>query len=456
MFTVKQIKEMTKGTLINGCLKRRVSGISIDTRSLKKGDAFVAIQGVYQDGHEFIPKAIEQGAALLIVSKGSFKGIPKDMAVICVEDTTESLGQIAKVYRKRFQIPVIAVTGSAGKTTTKDLIAQVLSTKFRVLKNHASFNNQWGVPLTILNMRPFHQAAVIEIGTNAPGEIERLARIVQPTVAVFTNIGPAHLKGLGSVEKVYKEKICLLKALKPKGMMIFNGDDLYLKRLKGLKKFRKLSYGTNGESSIQLNLCCLNKRGIFEGVMDRSLKLKLHTPVLENMKNALAAVACGRLLGLSAEQILTSLSKFRFSNSRQFIERISGITLINDTYNANPLSFKSAIQTLASIPAKGKRIAVCADMLELGKMSRSLHQEIGRFLAEHQVDVVLTYGPYARFIALEYDKYKAQGCVQHYRHIIHIGKKLVSLCEAGDVVLVKGSRSMRTERVVEYLKSNLK
>lgn len=422
MFTLKQIQEISGGELLQGCLDVKVCGISIDTRSLKKGEAYVAIRGVYQDGHEFIAKAVEQGAALLIVSRKSLKGIPKDTAVIRVKDTTECLGQIARNYRRRFRIPVIAVTGSAGKTTTKELIAQVLSVQYKVLKNHASFNNQWGVPLTILNLRPEHQAAVIEIGTNAPGEIEHLARIVQPTVAVFTCIGPAHLKGLGSVEKVYEEKTSLLKALAPKGCVVYNSDDQYLKRLKSSKAFRKLSYGTNGESSIQLHLCHLNSRGILEAKINRSFKLKLHTPVIENMKNALAAFACGQILGLSAEQILKGLEKARFSNSRQYIERVNGITLINDTYNANPLSFKSAIQTLASIPAKGKRIAVCADMLELGKISRRLHEDIGRFLAEQQIDVVLTHGSHARYMALEYGKYKTQGIACHYSRVVNIGK----------------------------------
>ncbi|HRZ39853.1 MAG TPA: UDP-N-acetylmuramoyl-tripeptide--D-alanyl-D-alanine ligase [Candidatus Omnitrophota bacterium] len=456
MFTIKEIQKITRGKLINGCSCGKIKGISIDTRSLRKGEAYVAIQGIYQDGHDFIFKALEKKAGLLIVSRPSLKGIPEDVPVLLVQDTTKSLGAIAKVYRSRFRIPVIAITGSAGKTTTKELIAQVLSARYRVLKNHASFNNQWGVPLTLLNLRAHHQAAVIEIGTNFPGEIAYLADIVRPTMAVFTNIGPAHLKGLGSIEAVYKEKTSLLKFLVKKGCVVFNEDDPYLRKLKSRKEIRALSYGTNPQSGIQLKSCFLNKRCIFEGTVNRSLKLRLHTPVVENMKNALAAIACGRLLGLQSDQILKSLEKFRFSNARQDIERVRGITVINDTYNANPLSFKSAVRTLAAIPVKGKRIAVCADMLELGDMSRKLHEELGEFLAQCQIDVVLAHGAYMRFMASVFEKHRSPNSrVKHYSRVSDIGRALSSLCAKGDVVLIKGSRSMKMERVVAYLKSRV-
>ncbi len=454
MLTITQILAATGGTLIRGRrAPARPAGVSIDSRSLKRGNVFVAIRGKNLDGHRFIAQAVRKGASLLVVS-GKISGAG-DLPVILVKDTTVALGQIATAYRKGFNIPVIAITGSAGKTTTKDMIAAVLGSKFRVLKNEKTLNNQYGVSLTVLGLRPGHEALVIELGTNNPGEIKWLAAIAQPTVAVLTNIGESHLEGLRDRMGVYKEKSTIFRGIDRGGYVIFNNDDPFLRKISGEKKRpRVVTYGIERKSDVcARQIQVKNNRKICFHVDGHGFIL--NTPAPYYVYNALAAIACGRLLKISDRESKKALEKLTFGNHRQQMQEIGGITVIDDTYNSNPVSVRNAIKTLDVLTARGKKIFITADMLELGEQSTLLHREKGRWIARSSTDVAITVGKFSRYAAGSIRQGNRNIDVFHHASVAGIPERLKKLCRPGDIVLVKGSRGMRMERVVEFLHRHL-
>ncbi len=454
MMTIAQILAATDGTLIHGRrTSRRFTGVSIDSRTLKPGNVFVAIRGKNLDGHRFIAPAVRKGASLLVVSEkiSSAKNIP----VILVKDTTVALGQIAGAYRKSFDIPVIAITGSAGKTTTKDMVAAVLGSKFKVLKNERTLNNQYGVSLTVMGLRPAHEALVIELGTNNPGEIQWLAAIAQPNVAVLTNIGESHLAGLKSKSGVYKEKSAIFRGVGARGHVIFNNDDPYLRKIRDEKKRPGVvTYGIERNSDVQARqIRVKNNRKMCFHVNGHGFIL--NTPAPYYVYNALAAIACGRLLGVSDRDSKKALEKVTFGSHRQQLQEIGGVTVIDDTYNSNPVSVRNAIKTLDSLRVKGKKIFITADMLELGARSGALHREAGRWIARSTTDVAITVGKFSRHAAGSIRKGNRHIGVFHCASAAGVPARLKKLCQPGDVVLVKGSRGMRMERVVEFLQRHL-
>ncbi|HBO97137.1 MAG TPA: UDP-N-acetylmuramoyl-tripeptide--D-alanyl-D-alanine ligase [Candidatus Omnitrophica bacterium] len=454
MMTLDQILTATDGTLIHGRGgSRRFNGVSIDSRTLKRGNVFVAIRGKNLDGHRFIARAVRKGASLLVVSE-KISGAA-DLPVILVKDTAVALGQIAGAYRRGFDIPVIAVTGSAGKTTTKDMIAAVLGSKFKVLKNERTLNNQYGVSLTVLGLKPCHDALVIELGTNNPGEIEWLAGIARPSVAVLTNIGESHLEGLKNRSGVYKEKSAIFRGIGAKGHVIFNNDDPYLRKIRGEKKRPGiLTCGIERKSDLQARqIRVKNNRKTCFHVDGHGFIL--NTPAPDYVYNALAAIACGRLFGVSDREIKKALEKLAFGGHRQQVRAIGGVTIIDDTYNSNPVSVRNALKTLDALRAKGKKIFITADMLELGARSTPLHREKGRWIARSTTDVAITVGKFSRHAAGRIRQGNRSIDVFHHASIAGVPERLKKLCRPGDIVLVKGSRGMRMERVVEFLHRHL-
>ena len=454
MMTLDQILTATDGTLIHGRGgSRRFNGVSIDSRTLKRGNVFVAIRGKNLDGHRFIAPAVRKGASLLVVSE-KISGAA-NLPVILVKDTTAALGQIAGAYRKSFDIPVIAITGSAGKTTTKDMIAAVLGAKFKVLKNVRTLNNQYGVSLTVLGLKPSHDALVIELGTSNPGEIQRLAAIAQPTVAILTNIGESHLKGLKNRSGVYKEKSAIFRGIGAKGHVIFNNDDPYLRKIRGEKKRPGiLTCGIERKSDLQARqIRVKNNRKTCFHVNGHGFIL--NTPAPYYVYNALAAIACGRLFGVSDRESKKALAKLTFGSHRQQMRTIGGVTVIDDTYNSNPVSVRNALKTLDALRAKGKKIFITADMLELGARSTPLHREKGRWIARSTTDVAITVGKFSRHAAGSIRQGNRSIDVFHHASFAGISERLKKLCRPGDIVLVKGSRGMKMERVVESLERHL-
>lgn len=430
MFTVEELIYATGGQLISGPHQANALSIGIDSRKAKKGQIFVAIKGEKFDAHDFINEVVARGVRILIVHR-PLKVSNKKVSVILVKDTTQALGRLAYFHRMRFKIPLIAITGSAGKTTTKEMVFQVLSQKFTVLKNEGTQNNHIGVPLTLLKLTSSHQIVVLECGTNQPGDIDWLVGITRPTVAVFTNIGESHLEKLKTPQGVLKEKWDLTKYMDTKEVVIFNEDDALLR--KAVKKFKGKIIGFSLKSP-------------------QRKKLPPRFSSTDRCSNALAAFACGRLFGVSLKKIYDALDRFQFPPGREELIKLKDRWVINDTYNANPVSMRSAIDMLSNFSTSGRRIMVAADMLELGRQSKKLHEAIGEAVAQSKINVLFTVGKLARHIGLKAKKKAHQLVVFTYNDIETVVDTLTKMFDQGDVVLVKGSRGMKMERLVERLK----
>lgn len=450
LFTRSELEKILDGKILQqgNCVK--FSDVSIDSRMVKKNGIFIAIHGANLDGHRFVSQAIKNGARAVVVSK-RISVRSKDALVIYVKDTTKALGELARAHRMRFSIPIIAVTGSAGKTTTKDLIAHILKTRYRVLKNQGSFNNHWGVPLTLLKLSSRYDAAVVEAGTNHPGEIAYLSGIIRPTIVVLTNVGLAHLKGLKTLQNIFKEKRSIIKGMMPGGVVVFNADDRLLRSLKTLKK-KMVSYAVTQRADIVAKNIKLETSGKVSFKINGRHQVVMNTPVKENILNTLAAVVCARLLKISYNDVCGALVKKRFEGNRQRVKRVKRITIIDDSYNANLVSFKSALNTLACFPSKGKRILVCGDMLELGSQAAKLHCDLANDVVAAGVDCVFTLGSLMKqFGKSIVRRGLAKVQVSSYDNMTRLTDALGKNILAGDVILVKGSRGMKMERVVEFL-----
>ncbi len=452
MFTVGEIVKAVGGELIKGDTAARIRGVSTDTRKVRRGELFIAIKGDNFDAHQFTAKAAASGATAVLVQHRDVD-CPDPAALILVRDTVKALGALARHHRLKFRIPVVAITGSAGKTTTKEFMAAVLQKKFKVLFNHGTENNHIGVPMTLLQLRPDHQAAVIEAGTNHHGEIDWLGWIACPTIAVYTNIGQSHLAGLGTPEGVLKEKAALIRHLSADGVIVLNNDDPLLRKLirRGGGR-RVLTYGVDRAADLRatgLRSC----RGGLAISLDRGRSFRLSTPVWGNIYNALAVVSCGQFLKVPFRDMALALGRVRPAPGRQCFHRVNGVLVIDDTYNANPVSYKNAIRTLALVRGKGRTFLVAADMLELGERAEALHREVGEVAGRAGVDQVLTMGRWARLIGDGAAAVRPEVITKDYVKQEAIALDLLKGLQAGDVVLVKGSRGMRMELVVESLLS---
>ncbi len=453
MFKVEEIRKAVAGRLRQGEGLVKIKGVSIDSRTVRPGDVFIAIRGKRQDGHKYLPQALEKGAKALIVSKKV--SCPKDVAVINVRDTTKALGLLAAFHRKRFDIPVVAITGSTGKTTTKDMVAAVLQYRRHVLKSEKSENNQFGLPLTLLKLKKSHDVVVLEAGTNQPGDIRWLSRIARPTVAIFTNIGESHLERLKSPWGVLREKQQLLKDMPRGSAVILNGDDPYLRKMT-LKRsdYHVIRYGIEHKADYRASGISVEDNGhVRFRIGGRVCVLK--TPARHCVDNALAAISCGRLFKIQYNILIARLQAYTFHSCRQEMQRIGKNLLIDDTYNANPVSFKAAVRTLDDLTTSGKKILIAADMLELGYKARQLHEAVGKLIARSSVDAVLTTGKYAAYMARAARTGDSGIEAGHYPDLNRLHARLRTLGTGSDIFFVKGSRGMRMERTVEFLKKYL-
>jgi len=450
MFTIAEIIKATKGQLVQGSLKAKVKAVCIDSRMVKKGELFIAIKGDVFDGHDFLDGVIAKGVHVIVVHKDV--DIKNDaVSIIRVEDTVRALGDIARFHRLRFKIPVIALTGSAGKTTTKEMIAAVLARKFKVLKNEGTQNNHIGVPLTLLKLKTLHQIVVLECGTNQPGDIVWLADVARPTVAVYTNIGESHLEKLKTVAGVFKEKWNLTSFMKSKDTVIMNADDHLLFRQTNQKNpFKIISYAKNNKADYKASNIHIHS-GRYLDFQISGKSIQLNSCGVNNIYNALAAIACGMFFKVSFKNIAAALKAFEFPQGRGQILRLGKGWLINDSYNANPVSMRSALQTLSAIETTGQRIFVVADMLELGSQSRGLHQVMGISIAAAGVDVLITVGVLAKLTAVKAKQLNKKMQVFTCADVESAQKYLSRAFRNGDAVLIKGSRRMRMEQVAEFL-----
>ncbi|MGE5280625.1 MAG: UDP-N-acetylmuramoyl-tripeptide--D-alanyl-D-alanine ligase [Deltaproteobacteria bacterium] len=452
MFYIKDVVAATSGVLGPGVVAKHFAGVSTDTRTLQRGDIFVALKGPRFDGHDFIGRAVEAGARA-VVYDGEAKAAPRHrgVAYVRVRDTLAALGDLARFHRRRFGIPVIAVTGSNGKTTTKEMIAHLLAAKYRVLKNEGTQNNLIGVPLTLLKTHSKHDVCVVEMGTNRAGEIGRLADIARPNVGVITNIGPAHLEFLGDLQGVYREKIELIRKLAPPGIALLNRGDMLLGKLARIRTRPVFFYGVNREAEFSASEVTFGAKGI-TFLYNRAKIFEIRHAALHNVSNALAAVGCAVLLGIDSGTIGTRLAGFDSPDMRLKEIRLEGRTVFDDSYNSNPQSLKQAIDVLCRHEGARRRILVMGDMMELGRQTEEFHAYFGRYVAQSCIDVLVTVGAHTRLTAKSAVQSGMKATAVHSFAACAPAVKFFErfLCE-GDVLLVKGSRSMRMEEIVRYL-----
>jgi len=460
-WTVEEVVSATGGQCCFGNMANRFSGIAIDSRHAAPDELFVAICGEVHNGHRFAEAVIDVGGKGVLVNRHETGSLPmdrwKEKNVVCVavEDTTRALGDLAAYNRRRSEASVIAITGSNGKTTTREMTAAVISGRFSTLTPRGNFNNNIGLPLTLLSLRTDHRCAILELCMNHPGEIRRLGEICRPDIGMITNIGPAHLEGVGTIEGVTKAKAELLETVKPGGTVILNADDGRVSGLADRTRNRIIRFGRSANADVRaLSVSVEAESAIFTLLLageKRSIRLK--SPGTFMVSNALAAAAVGHCLGLTAGEIGAGLERFEPVRGRLNIFKLGNeIRLIDDTYNANPESMSAAIDSLKALRGENRGIMVTGDMLELGSHAASLHRDIGAKAATSGISRLYVTGQFAVAVA---DGARAQSMDAGK---IFIGTKekilehLIGRIRRGDRVLVKGSRGMRMETIVEGLK----
>jgi len=457
-WTVAKLVEATRGELLQGAADSLVGAICTDTRSIKAGDCFVALPGENHDGHDFIPQAVaKQACALLLARVDANHGIPAGTAVIKTPDTLYALGELARYLRRQYSIPVVGITGSNGKTSTKEMIAAILGINQSVLKNTGNLNNLIGAPLTLLSMNESHQAAVIEMGINVFGEMQRLVEITQPTVGLVTNIHPAHLQGLQSPEHILAEKGKLLESLGQDQLAVINHDDERLRAFATGLKARTLSYSMH-DAGVAVHLAGPITFDGGASVFPINLegkRLVIRAAILgaHQVQNALAAAALAYGMGHSAETISEGLSRHRAVQQRMELRQLpNGNVLVDDTYNANPMSMLAAVRATLEASHKSPVIAVLGEMRELGPESRKLHRDLGRQIGGLGISRLITLGEFAAAID---EGAQEAGMARSACHHAQDHDEIVALLKSRPVkdswILVKGSRGMTMERVVKGL-----
>ncbi len=448
--TIAEILQAAQGDLIEGNPNTVITRVSTDSRIIKKGDLFVALVGEKFDGHNFLENVCQQGAIGAVVSKpvADFSQLAPPI-IVQVSDTLVALGDIANCHRRKFDLPIIAITGSNGKTTTKDITTSVLAQRFSVFKSEKSYNNQIGIPSRLMQLSETNEIAVLEIGTSWPGEIERLSQITAPTVGVITNIGPAHLELLGSIEGVAEEKGALLAHVKH---AILNADDPMTPRLAGRVCGQITTFGWQTDADISASEIEIDRFGnpAFTLKISGDEIDRVHLPCLgkHNIYNALAAVSVGVWAGLAPTEICIGLEHFQPADMRMEPIAHNDLLIINDAYNSNPESLKSALAFLSDIEINGKRIAILGDMLELGEASDAFHLKAGKAVPTN-IDLLITVGPHSREIACG-----AEGRVEFITSCDtpqQAARDLIEYARPGDAVLIKGSRGIKLEQVLEEL-----
>lgn len=434
------------------------TGVTTDSRAVKPGELFVALKGGNFDGHDYCVKAAELGAAGVVVSR-DVEGLPAGVSVFKVEDTLLAYQQLAHAYRLKQQgLKVFAITGSNGKTSTKDLLAACLGAKYKVVKTQGNFNNEIGLPKTLLSIQPDTDIAVVEMGMRGLGQIAELCRIAEPDSGLITNVGETHMELLGSMENIGKAKSEIVVDLPSDGFAVLNGDNEYVLAAAGKTKAQVVYFGLGENcdyrgsdivtSALGTTFTCTEKKS------GKSVSVRLQIIGEHNVYNALSAIAGAACYGVPLEDSAKALATARLTGSRQEIIYIGDITFINDAYNASPASMEAALKTLAEAKkaAHGavRTIAVLADMLELGAISEDAHRRVGRWAVENGVYYVLTYGPEAAYISEEVKKLGGETC--HYADRQGAADKLRQLATAGDIILLKGSNSMQVGKMLELFK----
>ena len=456
---VEDIRRAAGAVMTPGHREGKFLGVSTDSRHIEKGNLFVALVGEHFDGHDFLKTAVTAGAAGLVIQRdreGKANSLPADVTVLRVEDTLKALGDIAHYWRTKFKVPVVAITGSSGKTTTKEMVATVLGQTKAVLKNEGNLNNRIGLPLTLFRLHARHEAVVLEMGTNRRGEIRRLTEIAEPGIGIITNVGAAHLEGLKSLEMIREEKGDLFDTMAGQGVAVINIDDPNLSPWEERWAGQKVTFGIRRPADVYAeHITHEGEKGtIFTLVMGKtSREITMATIGTHNVYNALAAAAAARSCGVPFDKICRGLMAFKPVSGRMEVHRLkNGAFLINDAYNANPASVGEALKTLRELRGESRSIVVLGDMLELGDQSEKLHEDIGRMIGETGVNKVFLRGQFAKAVAQGAMKKGLQGDQIHFDlSPVEITESLKRGLREGDWVLVKGSRRMKMEEVVQEI-----
>jgi UDP-N-acetylmuramoyl-tripeptide--D-alanyl-D-alanine ligase len=455
-WTVARMLEATGGRLLQGDRGRQVPGISTDSRQLQAHDAFVPLVGERFDGHDFIETAVSKGVGVVFIeaNRGAVVA-PPDVAVIAVNDTLQALGYLARYWRRQHPVPVVGITGSNGKTSSKEMLTEILQQNLKVLKSQGNLNNLVGVPLTLLQLQRFHQVAVVEMGINVPGEMVRLVDISQPDVGLITNIQPAHLEGLKSPADILREKGLLWERLGADGLAVINLDDGLLRTFGQTLRCRRLTYSTTeAEADVHIRGGVhLREHGSVFHLVLGGQAVEVALPVLgyHQVQNAVAAAAVAYGMDQTASAIVQGLAQHRPVRQRMDIHCMAdGTHILNDTYNANPRSVLAAVETIAAIHGDRPWVVVLGEMRELGVSSAVLHYQLGRQIGALGMDRLLTLGALAEHIAQGAREagLPADRCyhgVDHDDIVARLKKEWVP----GAWIVVKGSRGMTMEKVVE-------
>ena len=446
--TVQNIACACKGTLSgNEESGREASCVVIDSRKMEEDGIFIATKGERVDGHDFIAQVAEKGALAVVCEK-----VPENCKVpyILVKDSFKALRDIAEFYRKQLTIPVVGITGSVGKTSTKEMIASVLSEGFKVLKTEGNFNNEIGLPLTVLRIRPEHEVAVLEMGISDFGEMHRLSQIARPDICVMTNIGQCHLENLGTREGILKAKSEIFDFMNPEGHILVNGDDDMLCKVKAKGNSRLLHFGLNPSNEIfasgVMNKGLLGSEAVVHMDLEVFL-IEIPLPGGHMVYNALAAATVGSCLGLSREQIQKGIAAVSAVGGRSHVISLPQYTVIDDCYNANPVSMKAALDLLSL--ADTRKVAILGDMFELGENSDMLHSGVGCY-AKGKTDLLICIGENAKHI---YDGAKEAGVahIYHFTDKESFLREKGNLLQAGDTILLKASHGMAFETLISQL-----
>lgn len=445
MFSLGEVLTATGGCS-TGDKMTGFAGISTDTRTIQPGSLFIALSGEKFDGHDYIETAVKNGAVGVISSRKDIT-VPAGIIHITVADTKRAFQDLARFHRQRFSVPIIAITGSNGKTTTKDMTAAVLSSRLSVLKTHANFNNEIGLPQTLLHLASSHQAAVVEMGMRGKGEIQLLADIALPTIGVVTTVSETHIELLGSVENIAAAKAELVSAIPDSGTVILNGDNVFVREMAKQTRAKTVFFGMQDADITAENIVQTESGVSFDCCLPtQRFRVDLAAFGRHNIYNALAAIAVGCELGLTPAEICQGIAAFTTDGMRLHVQTIGKYRIINDAYNASPLSMAAAIDALKDIGA-GRTVAVLGDMLELGDFAPEAHGKIGEKLADRQIDVLITVGQLARYItqAALAAGVQAIPCENHEA----ARRVLRELLQPGDTVLLKGSRGMKMEQLLD-------
>ena len=456
--TLRQLLEAVNGTLLGDFddLEAAAAQVSTDSRNITPGCLFIPLEGERFDGHSFINSALEAGAAGCLTARERESYLPGKF-YIKVRSTQRALWELARYYKKLFPIPFIAVTGSVGKTTTKDMTAAVLGARFRVHKTEGNFNNDIGVPLTLLRLEAQHEVCVVELGMDHAGEIDNLARLVEPDMALITNIGDAHIENLGSRENIFKAKCEIFPHLKRDGLAILNGDDPLLAALEGTLAQRTVFVGEGeGLDYTARDLSSDGAGHLFCRVKTPRSQFEANIPALGShmIYPTLMAAAAAEALGMAPDEIVRGIGAFLPTKMRMNIVRCKGdIVILNDAYNANPQSMRAAAAVLGD--AQGRRkVAVVGDMKELGPGSEQFHRAVGGYFAQAGTDRLIAVGDLARFMA-EGARDAGLGQADWFPTLDAARNALSREVRAGVTILVKASRSMAFEKIVDYLLANV-